>query len=149
LLLLYIIGAFDVNHIERFKRTNSHFIKEDYYTLLKFLEISKNENKIITTPNILTEVTNFSNQLPDKIKNSYYNILAEKIDSFSEYYILSKDASKSDSFNRFGLTDCVIFQLAKDGYLTLTIDVNLCIKLQNNGNDAINFNHFRVYAWNN
>ncbi len=55
ILLLYFVGSFDRQHIEKFKRTSQFTIKDfDYLVILldRF-------DTLVTTPNILTEVNNF------------------------------------------------------------------------------------------
>ncbi len=61
LLLLFCVGAHDPNQIEKFKRTRT-YIKDDFELLAHFLAAF---DKVITTPNILTEVNSLSNQLSE------------------------------------------------------------------------------------
>jgi hypothetical protein len=70
LLLLYFVGAYDPERISTFKGTYSRGFSEDDFNLL-FRLIALFE-KIVTTPNILTEVSNLSSQLRKDEKRSYY-----------------------------------------------------------------------------
>jgi hypothetical protein len=54
ILLLYFLGSFDQDLIPSFKRT-VQFTVEDYNTLLLLLQMF---DRLVTTPNILTEVSN-------------------------------------------------------------------------------------------
>ena len=64
ILLLYFVGAFNPEEIPRFKRTKM-FTVEDHDTLVGILGYFE---KIVTTPNILTEVSNLSGQLAEHLK---------------------------------------------------------------------------------
>jgi hypothetical protein len=94
LMLLYFVGAFDVSFISRFKRTQN-FSPADYTLLTLFLaEFSK----IVTTPNILTEINSFSNQIEGKLKSDYYKVFADKISPLVEIYTSSSDIAKLPEF---------------------------------------------------
>ena len=73
LLLLYFIGKYNKTLIQRFKRTQK-YVTEDYELLTAVI---KDFTKIITTPNILTEVSNLSGNLENKFKTLV--IIEEKL----------------------------------------------------------------------
>jgi rRNA-processing protein FCF1 len=143
ILLLYCIGAVNKNEISIFKRTKQ-FVPEDYDTLLGLLN---NFESIVTTPNILTEVSNLSGQLKDNLKLTYFNFFKENIKLLKEEYVPSLQAANIPEFSRFGLTDAAIINHAKGKYLVLTEDFHLSQYLQHEGIDAINFNHLRPFFW--
>ncbi|MGA9998040.1 MAG: PIN domain-containing protein [Pyrinomonadaceae bacterium] len=143
LLLVYFVGCYDPSRIPSFKRTIT-FTTEDFYTLQRAFNFF---TKIVTTPNILTEVNSFSNQLPNEIKFDYYVKMAEQISSLEEHYQNSHKICSLDHFKKFGLTDSGIVDLVKDQYLVLTDDLKLASYLQNVGIDVINFNHIRPMNW--
>jgi hypothetical protein len=143
LLLLYFVGMYDPERIPRFKRTMAFTVEE----FLLLATIFDEFDKIITTPNILTEVSNFSGQLPRNLHSYFYNDFATRIPSLEEHYITSGALSASAHFNKFGLTDSGIVDTVKGNYLALTSDLELFGYLQNLGIDAINFNHIRTLAW--
>lgn len=143
LLLLYFVGRYDPNRISRFKRTMIFNI-EDFYTLS---EIFKFFAKVVTTLNILTEVSNLSNQLPGEIKSSYFSLFAKHLIRLEENYITSIKVSSLKHFKSFGLTDSGIIDLVKDKYLVLTDDLRLTAYLRNAGIDVINFNNIRALNW--
>jgi hypothetical protein len=143
LLLLYIIGIYDQDRIPKFKRTMTFTIDE----FLLLSTVFDSFDKIITTPSILTEVSNLSGQLPNKLHSYFYSEFAIRIPILEERYTYSGTISASDHFNKFGLTDSGIVDVAKDNYLVLTDDLKLFGYLQNLGIDAINFNHIRSIAW--
>ncbi len=73
LLLLYFVGLYDPHRIQKFKRTMT-FVLEDFYTLLSFFNYF---DKVVTTPNILTEVNSLAGQLPNDIKVLFSPVFAE------------------------------------------------------------------------
>jgi hypothetical protein len=143
LLLLYLVGAFDPERIPRFKRTMA-FTVDEFVLLSLFFEVFE---KIITTPNILTEVSNLSGQLPMSLRPFFWEDFAGRMHDLQESYTPSTAISASAHFTKFGLTDSGIVGLVKDKYLVLTDDLRLFGYLQNLGIDVINFNHIRAIAW--
>ncbi len=140
ILLLYLIGLVNRERIPRFKRT-AQFIPEDYDLLCQLVNSFQ---KVITTPNILTEVNSLANQLGEPERSQCLNIFARLISIISEEYLDSDSVTKHEFFARFGLTDCGIMYLAQDKYLVLTDDLKLSLYLKAQGIDAINFNNLRT-----
>ena len=85
LLLLYFIGTYDPDRIPRFKRTMSFTVDE--FLLLD--AIFTNFDKVITTPNILTEISNLSGQLPGDLRPHFYDDFAKRIPKLEEQYTSS------------------------------------------------------------
>lgn len=144
ILLLFFVGAIDKNLISNFKRTNN-FVIEDYDLLLSLVE---KFNKIITTPYVLTEVNSMGNQLQSNYKLIFYDIFSKTIENnLVEIYNSSKNLSKIDLFNKFGLTDTSIENSCKGKFLVLTDDFRLSQFLSTKNIDNINFNHIRTQNW--
>jgi hypothetical protein len=143
LLLVYFIGLYDPDRIPRFKRTMT-FTVEEFYLLATFCNRFK---KIVTTPNILTEVNSLSAQLPANLRSVFYSDFAKRIPLLEEHFKPSAKVSSLIHFDRLGLTDSGIADLVKGRYLVLTDDLRLVGCLQNTGIDVINFNHIRSFAW--
>lgn len=143
LLLVYFVGLYDPNRIKQFKRTEA-FTIDDFSLLARLVDWF---SKIVTTPNVLTEVNSLSNQLRSDLKSDYYLEFAKQIVLLEEHYVSSEKMSSSASFNRFGLTDSAIAELAQGQFLVLSDDFRLVGHLQKVGIDAINFNHIRYLAW--
>lgn len=143
LLLVYFIGKYDIERIQTFKRTCKYTI-EDFQIINKFLGYF---NAIITTPNILTEVSNLLNQLPDNCKSYYYKEFKNNILCFNEIYESSVSVCNCVYFEKIGLTDSGIAALSKGKYLILTDDFPLSSYLQSLDIDFINFNHIRSIKW--
>lgn len=141
LFLLLVIGTANQNRIESFKRTSRYLI-EDYKILSS---IVSNFNILITTPNILTEVSNLLNHLDQREKLLYYQYFDTFIRKMNENFIKSNKVSSNNLFSKFGLTDLSIFEVSKGSYLVLTDDLELYHYLSNKKIDVINFNHLRIY----
>jgi len=77
-------------------------------------------DKLVTTPNVLTAVSNLSGQLPENLRAPFYSDFANRIALLEEHYVPSVGASSLAHFNKFGLTDSGIVQLVKDKFLVLT-----------------------------
>lgn len=143
LLLLYFVGLLDRNQVQRFKRTQQ-YTAEDHKTLLAFL---RRFDKIMTTPNILTEVSNLSGQFGEPIRSDYFKAFSRGISLLKEHYVESSRSAEAEHFVPMGLTDTAILGLAAAGHLVLTDDFPLAQRLQKAGADVINFNHVRTLAW--
>ncbi|MGF1515257.1 MAG: PIN domain-containing protein [Elainellaceae cyanobacterium] len=144
ILLLYFVGAVNPDRIARFKRTNS-FNADDYTLLCDVLLAFR--DRIVTTPNVLTEVNSLINQLGEPERSQCLAIFSRLLAQFDERYVQSKATSRNEAFTRFGLTDCSIFETAQGQYLVLTDDLKLAAYLQRQGVDTVNFNNLRVYGW--
>lgn len=139
LLLLFFVGSLNRELIGKFKRADQ-FTADDFDRLVNVLD----QFKIwITTPNILTEVSNLSGQLGEPIKSQYFEKFASGIGWFNEAYIPSDLLSQEPEFKRFGITDVSLIQAAKGKHLILTDDYRLSQYLQDQHIDVINFNHIR------
>lgn len=143
ILLLYFVGTVNRERISRFKRTQQ-FVPENYDLLVQILDSFQ---KIVTTPNILTEVNSLANQLGEPERSRCFTIFAEGISKLEESYISSKAIATNERFTKFGLTNFGISNLAKNQYLVLTDDLKLAVYLQKEAIDTINFNNIRVYGW--
>ena len=142
LLLLLFLGGFKPNRISSHKRLSA-FTKEDFDLLVRFLN---GFSRIVTTPNILTEVSNLSSGVPQGKRGIYFRWFTSRIQLLAEEYIPSGTAM-ANRWARFGLTDAAIAEIASSRYLVLTDDFPLSQSLQRAGIDAINFNNLRGMAW--
>lgn len=143
ILLLLFIGSFDRALIPSYKRTRQ-FVVEDYDTLTSFLD---NFSILITTPNVLTEVSNLAGQLGQRKEAFYRDVFTKSIQVLEETYVESKIAINEPVFSKVGLTDSTVICSAKGKYLLLTDDFELSQRFQHLGGDAINFNHIRTKRW--
>jgi len=142
LLLLLFLGTYERQQISTNKRLAT-YTEEDFDLLTRLLG---QFTRIVTTPNILTEVSNLSNAIPEKKKTTYFAWFASRVALLREESVLSSTALTS-RWAKFGLTDAVIAAIAKSRYLVLTDDFRLSQSLQSDGIDTLNFNHLRDAYW--
>jgi len=135
LLLLLLIGRYDIKFISKFKRTEM-FSANEYFLLEKLIS---NFPGIMTSPNILTEVSN----LTDGISHEYFTTFVKQIKSFNEIFIPSLEISAEPIFIKLGLTDAGISMFAKSKHLVVTVDLPLANFLETSKLPVINFNHIR------
>ena len=143
LLLLLTIGRCDLNLIQSFVRTQKYNI-EDFGLLSRFVTSFR---KQVTTPHVLTEISNLTTRLPDHIRPDYFTSLVSHFAAYSEEAVPFSTASGMGMFVKFGLTDSAITHIARNKYLVLTDDFPLANYLQSQKQDVINFNHLRQMAW--
>jgi rRNA-processing protein FCF1 len=142
LLLLFFLGSYDRKQILTNPRLAT-FTPEDFDLLIRLLE---HFQRIVTTPNILTEVSNLSNAIPENRRTAYFASFAARLALLEEQHVVSSTAL-TNRWAKFGLTDAVIAAIAKDRYLVLTGDFRLSQSLQSDGIETLNFNHLRDAYW--
>jgi len=141
LLLLLFVGLRDRDRIQKFKRT-AQFIIQDFDRLAAF---AKRFKQVVTTPGILTEVSNLLGQLPDNIRHYFWQHFALGLKSLHEHYTPSQELGDESAFPNFGLTDTAILHAAVGKYLVLTDDLRLAQYLIGRKIDVINFNQLRTF----
>jgi hypothetical protein len=142
LLVLYLVGKTNKRRARDFK-PGDDFEIEDLDLLEQLVAYL---GKPITTPHILTEVSNLA-KLHGKELSAFrqgYKALVEQMD---EFYDESRAVVADASFMPLGLTDAAIAMLSRRNLLVLTLDLDLWLTLQRRGVDAVNFNHLRALNW--
>lgn len=143
LLLLLFIGGVSKSYISSFKRT-AVYTQEDYDSLLRLID---HFNRVVVTPNILTEVSNLANGLHGVRLEEFYMVFSKSLSILSELYIESSTVSNIHGFHSYGLADTGIIAIAKEKYLVLTDDLRFAAFAARQGVDVINFNHIREAGW--
>lgn len=143
LLLVYFLGSFSPQLIPHYKRTKSYTI-EDFAVLHRVI---KYFDCLLTTPNILTEVSNLSTALGEQIREEYFKKFRNMVITLNEEVVMSRRAIENRHFEKYGLTDAVIVELCQKKYLVLTDDFPLTNLLSQINIDVINFNNIRGYKW--
>ena len=143
LLLLLTIGRCDPGLIKAFKRTEKYDLK-DFGLLVRLAGMFR---KHVTTPHVLTEISNLATSLPDHIRPAYFASLVSQFEAYSEEPVPFATVGRMDMFVKFGVTDSAISHIARNKYLVLTDDFPLANFLQKQKQDVINFNHLRQMAW--
>ena len=139
LLILYFVGEFSRERIATHRRTKK-FTVNDYFFVKAIVESFARK---VTTPNILTEVSNLAGDIPDGLRLDFFRSMREHFELLDETHLSSKTAAASPTFLRFGLTDAVITEVANQRCLVLTDDFPLANYLSSIQADVINFNHYR------
>ena len=133
--MLYIIGSIDILLIRDFSRT-AMFTEDDFYKISKFIDYFDLK---ITTPHILTEVSNLIGN-----KQNLQSLLGAYIEKTKEIFLESVNVSKNNSFLNFGLADIAISEIAKNSYLVVTNDNPLFGYLVSQQIDAVSLNQLRM-----
>ena len=134
LILLYIVGSFDISLIRHFSRTSA-FTESDFERVSKFVDYF---NVKITTPHIVTEVSNLIGR-----RVELKQFLSAFIETSNEVFQESIKICKHDIFFNFGLTDAAIAETAKDSYIVLTDDGRLVDFLIRSKIDAVSLEDIR------
>ena len=134
LLLLYLVGSFQRERVTTFKRT-ADFSLHDFDLLVAII---RQFSVLVTTPHILTEVSNLSNSLPLHLKASWFDFFANYVEDFVEVLTPATLLVRETSFNPFGIADAAVQNAAAET-LVLTEDFRLGQFLQSQGVNTINF----------
>lgn len=143
LLLLYIVGAHDPERIGRFSRTDT-YTKDDFELLARLLGYFETA---VTTPPILTEVSNLLGQLPKQPRRECMMLFRKLIPELDEVHHASGEVCSHPYFLQFRLTDAGIADVSADSHLIVTDDFPLYHRLANDRQAVINFNHLRTANW--
>lgn len=133
-LLLLLIGSYDKNTIKGFKRL-SKYDSDDFDLLFQFVAT----RRVIVTPQILAEVSNFAKELKNS-PDAFPEIIGKNkalLEKICEKYIPKNDILGSQELVRFGFTDASIIVAAKENdALVLTDDFPLLGICKRNGLDT-------------
>lgn len=140
LFVLLAVGTHNRKLIGNDKRLKT-YVPQDLDTLVEFVRLF---DQVITTPNIVTEVSNLTGHLWE---TNFPLEFARYVEPMEEQYLPSKAVIRSEIFARFGVADTVISEIAKGKYLVLTDDFRLTRYLEVRQIDVINFNHIRTSNW--
>jgi hypothetical protein len=143
LLLVLIVGALDLDHVERFKRTRA-YSREDYTLLTAYVG---DFQRMLTTPNVLTEVSNLLGQLSEPLRRRALLALGLLTGKFQEKYLPSTTLAVDPHFPLLGLADTSVIHSADRDVTVLTDDLQLYVRLAAAGIGVVNFNHIRSGSW--
>jgi predicted nucleic acid-binding protein len=122
IFILFLAGQINENRIKNYTR-NSLYTKEDYYLLLNILS---HYDRIITSPNILTEVDNILNRITGEDKYKYLILVKAIYKQTLEKYIKTETISQNWYFEALDITDSSILMMAKESELLISGDSSLC-----------------------
>ncbi len=145
LLVVLLVGKLGPAHLKNCRATKSKSFTPDDFSLLE-QGVAKFDT-LVTTPHILTEVSNLAGSLPEPLLGEFRAEFRKVVERFSEQTRAAKEIAQDGHFLRFGLTDTAISMIAPGRYLVLSDDLPLCSLLQRRSVDVINFNHVRFLGW--
>jgi hypothetical protein len=132
LLHSYFKGCFYRENMQAPK--HGVFSEEEFELLAQIIEHFGKAGKVLTTPHLLTEVSNLSVRLKEN-GGAYLRFIRRRIrdldESFDEKRIGAARLSNRDFFWRFGLADAAIIEFSHDPLLILTNDKPVARYLQN------------------
>jgi hypothetical protein len=144
LLVVLLVGKLGPAHLKNCRATKlTSFTPEDYSRLVQ--GVTKFDT-LVTTPHILTEVSNLAGRLPEPLLGDFRAMFREVVKKFAEQTLAAAEIARDPHFLRFGLTDTAISMIAPGRYLVLTVDLPLCGLLKQRKVDVINFNYFRDFG---
>ena len=140
LLVLLVVGRESRDLIPKHRRLEAYRV-EDFDILLELLE---NADRLYVTPNTLTETSNLLSQHGEPERTLLMRRLQYLIHDSNEIVVASIDASSNSRYQKLGLTDAALLELATTETPVLTVDLDLYLAAIESGEErAVNFNHFR------
>ena len=141
LLVLFVTGNVDEEIIGRHRRLRE-FTQEDYELLDETLAPYE---RILVTPNTLTETSNLLSQHADPERSRLLETLRFLIQHTEEIVVASVDASAEDEFERLGLADAALLHVATPETPVITADFDLYFAIAQRQADAVvNFRHLQA-----
>jgi len=143
LLIGLLVGILDPSHLHHCRATKA-FTQDDFDLLFRFVGQFQS---VITTPHILTEVSNLAGRLPDNLTSDFRRVFTRAVEKWFEKQVPALKIVRDDSFLRLGLTDTAIAMTVPGSFLVLTDELQLYRVLCERNIDVINFNHIRSLGW--
>ena len=141
--LLLLVGTWDRNKIERFKRTD-RFTKDDFDSLLALCACAK---KLVVTPHVITEACNLCDNLNTKFGYEIFSTIVKMSEEIKERRKESSLLFQYSEFLRFGLADISILDASVSSHIAVTDEVQLYAAITEIGGSVINLNHIRSNDW--
>ena len=139
LLVLFVAGRVDTVIIGRHRRL-ADYTASDYANLLG---IFRRNDRILVTPNTLTEASNLLRQHGEPERSLLMAGLQYLIEHSEEVAISSARAAVNPSFAALGLTDAVLLEGVSPQTPLITVDMDLYLAaLERDENAAVNFREF-------
>jgi hypothetical protein len=138
LLLLFVVGSTSQEWIGRHKRLGAFDVR-DYVILARIVGAAE---KIVVTPNILTETSNLLGSPKNPDDQALFGLLAQIVksaDILEEVYVPSARAAETRQFPYLGLTDAGILTLKEQNTVVLTLDQRLASECMNMGLSVLPF----------
>jgi hypothetical protein len=110
LLLLFLVGSYDLRLVGdgKFNKLSKYTV-DDYALLLRLRAVF---TTFVTTPHVLTEVSNLTCDLPEATKMECLAAFCQIFDGMNELEISSFELARRPEFNFLGLTDTALAQMS-------------------------------------
>jgi hypothetical protein len=144
LFLLMVVGLTSPTYIIKHKRLAARRYSERDFTLLGSL-ISQTDN-VVVTPNACTETSNWLKHgyIHDPARTQICMVFQNLIAASQEQYVSTIQASQRTEFERIGVTDSVLLEVAAENPCTLlTDDLPLYVAASSRGYKVVYFTHHR------
>ena len=138
LLLLLVVGSVRIDLIQHHRRL-SGFFASDFRRLADILSVAE---KVVVTPNILTETSNLLGSPKSPSDTHLFQKLSEIVrnaEVLEEIYIPSTEIAQMPQFPYLGLTDSGILSLKERNVVVLTRDMRLASECWSIGLDVLPF----------
>ena len=145
LLLLYLVGSYNIEFIEYCRRIKK-YTKNDF---IKVRNIILAYQKIYITPQILAEISNLSEDIKNPKREPYLGKLIEIVRKFNEEYVsLLKLIPNKKLVSQIGFTDISIMETAKKyNCMLFTDDFPLAQIASLNQCTVINYTNIQGHEW--
>lgn len=104
-------------------------------------QVVKGARRLVTTPHVLTEVTNHAIGMPTAIGSLYWAQLRRFIELARERTVQARVAAREPDFALLGLSDTAQAVLRRARPVVVTVDAPLTAALERRGLAFINLNH--------
>ena len=143
LLVLLVVGATGKDLIAKHRRLRTFEIT-DYERLVRLINQT---DRVLVTPNILTEASNLLAQHAEPERSRFYDMLRILISQAEEKVVASKMAADNSAFNRLGLTDAALLEIVSRANPLITVDLDLYLAASAKESEAaFNFRHYQSWS---
>ncbi|PZR77059.1 MAG: hypothetical protein DLM73_00685 [Chthoniobacterales bacterium] len=143
LLVVYLVGSYDRGQLINCRAIKSSFTNAEFDLLARIIA---QFDTIITTPHVLTEVSNLAGRLPERLHVAFRKFFALVINRLGERNAAAIELAATPHFTKFGIADTAISLVAPGQYFVLTEEAALYSYLSAKGIDVMNFSHVRLAA---
>ena len=141
LLVLFVVGREDPALIAKHRRLEG-YSTGDYVILLELID---KVDQVFVTPNTLTETSNLLGQHGEPERSRLFQRLRSIVQDSREVVVASAVATNNRAFERLGLTDAALLEVATADTPLLTVDFDLYIQaaLTKGEDTVVNFINYR------
>jgi len=141
LMVVLLLGLVNKRFIGTKKAAAKYNIK-DFYFLQK---ISEKFDKRVTTPHILTEVSNIASLTKTRDNRAFMLVSQAIAESYFEIHHTFKELTGYDHYSKLGLTDTGIVKLVEENnYYVMTNDLPLANIIRSLGKECLYYDELKI-----